>query len=126
MNGDLYWWGFTDGLAWEFVPVQLLNFPASVFVAAGTNHACSVEAASSIWCWGQGANGQIGDGNYFIYNGPSQVIGLSNPIHLGLGDRYTCAVDSIHQAWCWGYNDADQLGTGTLSSVNIPTLVQEY
>ncbi len=43
-------------------------------VRAGANHACALDAAGLIWCWGDGSLGQVGNGYDFPWPAPSRVL----------------------------------------------------
>ncbi|UJR82039.1 RCC1 domain-containing protein [Sandaracinus amylolyticus] len=45
-----------------------------VSLAAGTNHVCAVRRDGSVWCWGDGTHGQLGDGRASYHVEPTEVV----------------------------------------------------
>ena len=67
------------------VAVQISAPSSSVIaVAAGASHACSVNSAGAVWCWGLNANGQLGDGNTVSSTVPVEVVGAGGAGFLEL------------------------------------------
>jgi cysteine-rich repeat protein len=91
-------------------------------VAAGYAHTCAVDAAGAVLCWGQNADGQLGDGTKTKRASatPASVL-TSSATMLALGDKHSCAADNAGAVWCWGNNDQGQLGDGTTDGRLQPT-----
>jgi alpha-tubulin suppressor-like RCC1 family protein len=100
--------------------------PNIVQVAAGGSHTCALEDTGQVWCWGQGGNGQLGDGTTVSSATPTLVPGLDNVVQIALGIAHTCALRTNGRLRCWGWNENGQLGDGTitnrLSPVPVPGL----
>jgi hypothetical protein len=79
-------------------------------------HACAIKADGTAWCWGEKANGRLGDGAPINpgYGGtqgtPVQVTGLTNVTAIATGARHTCAIVGASERWCWGSNQHGALG----------------
>jgi len=86
------------------------------------NHTCLVKANGTVACWGNNANGQIGDStNNNIRTTPTQVLQLTNAIAVAAGASHTCALTSAGVVKCWGSNAEGQLGAGPgISAAGIP------
>lgn len=84
-------------------------------MAAGQYTTCAAPAGADLHCWGDNADGQIGDGTTMRRLVPTAVFGGSEAGLAGVGQGHACAVlgGSLH---CWGRNDFGQLGLGTVSS----------
>ena len=78
--------------------------------------------AGAVSCWGEGADGALGNGRYYAGSGgsavPVQVDGVGGAGTLfgvaslmGGGDGY-CAVLSTSEVDCWGYGPDGELGNG--------------
>jgi len=91
-------------------------------VSAGTQHTCALLDDGSIKCWGDGAEGQLGQGNSNDRGDGAVEMGDNLPaIDLGM-DRYAtalvsgafhnCALLDDDSVKCWGNNNAGQLGLG--------------
>lgn len=89
-------------------------------VRSGSVHTCARLVDGSVWCWGDNAFGQLGDGTTTPRVNPTRV-GLDEVTQLELGDFTTCAV-SRRTVFCWGRNDFGQLGRPGPSSP-LPALV---
>ena len=85
---------------------ESLGLPA-IRLAAGHHHACVVEVDASVWCWGAGGSGQLGDGLGVDQPSPVQVVDLPPASEVAAGGRFSCALDGTGGVWCWG-----QGGTG--------------
>ncbi len=45
-------------------PVQVTGLPAKATqVAAGGRHTCALLTDGTVWCWGKGGNGELGNGS---------------------------------------------------------------
>ncbi|HVT06896.1 MAG TPA: hypothetical protein VHO67_05545 [Polyangia bacterium] len=93
-------------------------------VAAGYSHTCAVKADHTLWCWGNNASGQLGDGTTTSRPAPVQVTALGASVaEVSVGDLYTCARKLDHTLWCWGNNTSGQLGNGTTADSSTPVQV---
>lgn len=83
-------------------------------VAAGHGHTCAVRTDGSLWCWGRGIEGNLGNGGTLSSSIPVKVSALGNTVvEVAAGDLHTCARKSDNTLWCWGANESGQLGDGT-------------
>ncbi|HJL16677.1 MAG TPA: hypothetical protein RMH99_13525 [Sandaracinaceae bacterium LLY-WYZ-13_1] len=87
-------------------------------IAAGDLHACLVDAADRIFCWGSNDRGQVG-ADISVEEQPV-------PVHVALrhglaaqqvagGGKHTCALATeglVSTVWCWGAGGLGQLGFG--------------
>jgi alpha-tubulin suppressor-like RCC1 family protein len=82
-------------------------------IVAGQYFNCAITPDGTVKCWGNNANGQLGDGTTTDRYQPVTVAGLSNVTALAMGETYACALISGGTVRCWGYNGNAQLGDGT-------------
>ena len=84
-------------------------------VAAGMDHACAVKTDGTVWCWGNGNFGELGNAATDDANAPVQVMGVTGAKQVSAGGTFSCALDMTGAISCWGKNDSGQLGDGTMS-----------
>jgi len=100
-----------------------------VSIAAGYDSTCALTNLGSVWCWGDNAAGQLGNGAYTQSHVPVQVLNstgnapLSDITSIAAGQTHTCAVTSAGAALCWGDNSKGELGNGTEIGSKLPTPV---
>jgi alpha-tubulin suppressor-like RCC1 family protein len=78
-----------------------------VRVSAGGDAACALRADGTAWCWGNNANGQLGDGTRTRRKAPVQVRGLRAVMDIATSGQYTCAIDQSDVVWGWGWPGGD-------------------
>lgn len=117
--GAVHCWGFNDrgqlgdgSQIDKSVPSTAvpLGEPATGVVAGG-QHSCAILADQSVWCWGYGMFGQLGNGANLDSATPVQVQGVSTAQELALGTAHSCARLSDGSVSCWGQNFFGQLGS---------------
>ena len=92
-------------------------------VAVGEYHSCAVLQGGSASCWGNNANGQLGDGTTNTAMAPVSVTSLSDAVDVGLGFQFSCAVRTGGGVACWGYGASGRLGNGSVSDRHTPVAV---
>jgi alpha-tubulin suppressor-like RCC1 family protein len=65
--------GQTDPSA---VPVTVQGLGPAVAVTVGRRHTCAATTNGTVWCWGENADGQLGDGSFVDSLVPVAVDGL--------------------------------------------------
>jgi alpha-tubulin suppressor-like RCC1 family protein len=118
--GGLKCWG--DGLKLgdasslgSAVPVAVSGLSSGVIdVVAGSDQTCAVTSSGAVKCWGENAEGALGDGTMNEALVPVNVVGLSSGVvALAAGTAHTCALTSGGGVKCWGENYYGQVGDGT-------------
>jgi len=90
--------------------------------SAGGKHTCAI-VGGDLFCWGENASYQLGDGSTEERTTPVGVMGVHELEAVSNGDESTCAVDGSRALWCWGSNGYGQLGDPSVSSAPMPTQV---
>jgi alpha-tubulin suppressor-like RCC1 family protein/endonuclease/exonuclease/phosphatase family metal-dependent hydrolase len=80
-------------------------------VSAGGQSACEVRADTSLWCWGNAAYGQVGDGQTKDRINPQQI-GTLGWGSVSASGSTACGIRLDQTLWCWGMNHRGQLGIG--------------
>jgi len=122
VNGGVKCWG--AGLVGQLGDGALADspFPVDVFglgvhsavhqIAVGQDFSCAL-VNGGVRCWGDGLNGQLGDGLSASSSLPVQVSGLpdaSGVREIALGDTHACAVVG-DGAKCWGSDFSGENGS---------------
>ena len=91
-------------------------------LVVGFNHAC-VLVNGGVWCWGNNAQGQLGNNTKVASTVPVLVIGIaSGAQQVAAGTGFTCALVN-GGVWCWGLSASGQLGNGLTANQLVPTQV---
>ncbi len=133
-DGNTYAWGNgsygqlgNGALTNSSMPVKV-STPAGVTftqVAAGYTYSLAVGSDGNTYAWGNGGNGQLGNGTNTDSSVPVKV---STPAgvtftHVAAGGNHSLAVGSDGNTYAWGYNGNGQLGNGTTTNSSVPVKV---
>ncbi|HLK93507.1 MAG TPA: hypothetical protein VKZ18_26690 [Polyangia bacterium] len=94
---------------------------SSVVVADTSYTACAIASTTgAVWCWGYGAQGQIGNGYTYNYAYATPVTTdatsgtqFTGAKQISVGPYDVCLVKTDMTVWCWGENTYGQVGNGT-------------
>ena len=92
-------------------------------VFAGDFGFCALLASDHLSCWGDNANGELGNGTTTSSSVPVAVQKIGNAMRVIPGYYDNCAVLSTGHVDCWGYNGSGQLGNGSTTSSDVPVSV---
>lgn len=120
-------WGVTDSSTASLdrampepvvAPEPLLQIAMS-----GTARWCAVGASGAVYCRGENANGQAGDGTKDHAYHAVKVEGLPAPAaEVRTTPLATCALLTSGQVYCWGANTYGQLGNG---KPKVPSVIPQ-
>ena len=142
VDSDVQTWGWNvagqlgDGtLVSRATPTQVcadiscLSLNNITALAAGFVHSVALHSDGTVWTWGGGIDGQLGNGMTDDISIPTPVctdvicsVLLSNITQVASGFSHTLGLDVEGSVWSWGWNDTGQLGNGTTdnSAIAIP------
>jgi alpha-tubulin suppressor-like RCC1 family protein len=99
-------------------------------VAIGAEHMCMILDNASVACWGEGADGQLGNNDTSYQSAPVYVSSFGpgrTATAITAGARHTCALLDNGSVSCWGNGEEGQLGNGALqSSSSVPSPVLPF
>lgn len=82
--------------------------------------ACAVGVSGDVYCWGNNASGQAGDGTKEWAFTPVKVKDLPAPAaQVKTTSRTTCALLTTGKIYCWGDNINGQLGNGLIRDPSV-------
>ena len=86
-----------------------------------------IRPSGDLYAWGDGINGQIGDGGHFTRFMPtkvSQTSGLTSAVSIATGNYHALALKPDGTVWAWGSNALGQLGNNTTNDSFVPIQVK--
>lgn len=89
--------------------------PRTVLLTAAADFTCAVDSLGHAWCWGDGLNGQLGNGDTMIRRIPQPMALPLELRQISAGDYHACGLTEDDRAWCWGTNFIGVLGIGQLT-----------
>jgi cysteine-rich repeat protein len=94
-----------------------------VDVQAGEDTTCARGDLGQLWCWGDGIDGQLGNGSNLDAPTPQAVTLPAAVTDVTLGDQFVCALLVNDEVWCWGEGSDFQIGSGDFVAVLVPSQV---
>lgn len=125
-DGSVWCWGsddagrLGDGIVEEPlldpVPSRVVGIDDAVAISAGSAHSCAVLVDGSVWCWGFGMGGQLGNGRaVFDAPAPVRVVGIDDAVAVSAGHAHSCAVLGDGSVSCWGWDGLWEMIDGLLA-----------
>ena len=125
-DGTLWIWGAgTSGQLGDNT-VTTKSIPVTTF-AGGTNwkqlssgltgltHTAAIKTDGTLWTWGQGSQGQLGDNTVTTKSTPvTTFAGGTNWKQVSSGNAHTAAIKTDGTLWTWGYGFDGELGDNTV------------
>ena len=94
-------------------------------VAAGNSFTAAIRSDSTIWVWGLGTSGQIGNNSAVSRSSPVQISGAGTSSYTQLGGSASSlfAIQTTSLLYAWGLGTTGQLGDSAGISRSNPTLL---
>ena len=131
-DGSLWIWGLNDngnsvlGINQGNVSI---GTPVTTFaggntwksVACGLNHTAAIKTDGSLWVWGLGTSGQLGNFADTTRSTPvTTFAGGTNWKQVFVGNAFTTAIKTDGSLWTWGFNSNGALGNNNNTNRNTP------
>jgi alpha-tubulin suppressor-like RCC1 family protein len=92
--------------------------PHLVSISAGSAHYCVLDDAGTIYCWGDGQWGQLGNGS--TASSPDRAVRVASFQQFKqvvAGSTQTCALTTNGYPYCWGADASGVMGDATVREV---------
>jgi alpha-tubulin suppressor-like RCC1 family protein len=128
-DGTLWTWGLNSGgqlgdntIVSKSSPIQTIAGGTNwKQVSSGFNYVAAVKTDGTLWSWGVGGNGNLGDNTAISKSSPVQTVaGGTNWKSVACGQAHTTAVKTDGTLWSWGGNTRGQLGDLTIIPKSSP------
>jgi alpha-tubulin suppressor-like RCC1 family protein len=104
-------------------PVRVSSLEHVVAITAGSYGGYALRGDGTVWAWGRGVDGELGDGSSSNCTVPTQVLKLAGVAKIAGGGDMAYALEGNGQLWAWGSGAYGQLGDGFLQDLNEPAPV---
>lgn len=128
-DGTLWVWGANsrgelgiNSTARRSSPVQTLALGNNWVSIYGGNQSCAaIKSDTTLWVWGFGLNGQLGQGISNNRSSPVQfMLGTTGWSKASWGNTHFAALKTDGSLWLSGFNSSGQLGDNTITSRSSP------
>jgi alpha-tubulin suppressor-like RCC1 family protein len=91
-------------------------------VSSGNSHTAAIKTDGTLWIWGSGTNGQLGNNDSTAHRSTpvTTFAGGTNWKQISGGFACTSAIKTDGTLWTWGRNNYGQLGTNDTTQRNTP------
>ncbi|MFZ4621707.1 MAG: T9SS type A sorting domain-containing protein [Bacteroidota bacterium] len=104
------------------LPVKAVGLSGVIAIAAGENHCLALRKDSTVWAWGWGYYGQLGNG-MGMSTIPAKIDSISGVIAIAAGSFHSLALKKNGTVWAWGNNSSGELGIENESPSDYPRQV---
>ena len=103
-------------------PVQTIAYGNSwKQIACGASISAAIKTDGTLWTWGLGTSGQLGDNTATSKSSPVQTVTFAtNWKQVSCGYRHMAAIKNDGTLWCWGQNTQGELGDNTVTTRSSP------
>jgi hypothetical protein len=110
-NGTVSPMVIVPGLVSNSAPGGAIN--NALQITCGYQFGAALATNGTVWTWGSGSHGELGNGTTGSSHTPTQVPGLTNITAISAGWFQILALKSDGTVWAWGNNSYGELGDGT-------------
>ena len=90
-------------------------------VASGCNNSIGIKTDGTLWLWGLGSSGQLGDNSTTAKSSPVQTVSTgTNWKCISSGYTHSAAIKTDGTLWLWGCNVNGQIGANSVISQSSP------
>jgi len=89
-------------------------------VNAGNEHNAAIKTDGSLWTWGSGAVGRLGDNSIVNRSSPGTTAGGGTTWCQVSSSNHTAAVKTDGTLWTWGENASGRLGNNSTVNISSP------
>lgn len=123
---SLYCWGFygdnlTEDRVLHLAPVLLDGSHKFKDLSEGSASGCALTVEGDAYCWGEGSDGELGNGSMAFSSTLQKVSGGYTFKSIGVGYGTACGLTTQGDAYCWGDNDVGRVGSGDTTDEVIAT-----
>jgi alpha-tubulin suppressor-like RCC1 family protein len=131
-DGTLWTWGSaSSGRLGNAVTTGSISTPVTTFaggtnwkqVSAGDIHTAAIKTDGTLWTWGLGTSGQLGNASTTNVSTPvTTFAGGTNwkQVSAAAGSSHMAAIKTDGTLWTWGLGTSGQLGNATIISTSTP------
>ena len=128
-DGTLWTWGRGDSGQLGDNTVAHKSTPVTTFaggtnwkqVSGGSGHCAAIKTDGTLWTWGLGTNGRLGDNTTTSKSTPvTTFAGGTNWKQVGGGGYHCAAIKTDGTLWTWGYGHEGRLGNNTTTNKSTP------
>jgi len=133
IKGDGTLWSWGDGVYGTTAHGNTTDSCSPVQVGSLTNWStitkqmalsgCSLKTDGTIWCWGAGFDGKLGQGNTTSYSSPVQVGSATDWVVCASSEKCALMVNSSGKLYTMGAGYLGTLGHGNNNAICNPTQV---
>jgi alpha-tubulin suppressor-like RCC1 family protein len=131
-SGDVWGWGGNDdgqvgdGSAHNArpTPVRTHSISGVTAISAGGDFSLALRADGTVWSWGGGTQGELGQGDSVVWSRlPRRIHGLSDVVGISAGVSHGLAVRRDGTVWAWGANSQGETGQPSSPGSSVPLRV---
>ncbi|MEQ1862581.1 MAG: HYR domain-containing protein [Chthoniobacteraceae bacterium] len=105
--------GINSTAASQASPALVAGLSSVTQIAAGAEHSVALRDDGTVWTWGAGDKGQLGDGLGQMSRAPVQVPGIAGAVEIAANGGHTLVRLADGSVRAFGNNTNGELGDGT-------------